>query len=87
MSQSLKVGDQVTIIAGDHKGKSAKIVRMDRKNDKAMLEGIGIRERHVRATQFNPRGGKREIHLGIHISNLKRVTTPAKKTAKKEGKK
>ena len=88
MAQSLKVGDQVTVIAGDHKGESAKIVRMDRKNHKAMLEGIGIRERHVRATQFNPRGGKREIHLGIHISNLQKVATTAKKTtAKKEGKK
>ena len=88
MAQSLKVGDQVTIIAGDHKGESAKIVRMDRKNHKAMLEGIGIRERHVRATQFNPRGGKREIHLGIHTSNLQKVATTAKKTTtKKEGKK
>ena len=72
MAQNLKTGDKVTIIAGDHKGESGKIVKMDRTNNKAMIEGIGIRERHVRATQFNPRGGKREIHVGIHVSNLKK---------------
>ena len=57
MAQNLKVNDQVKIIAGDHKGETAKIVKMDRKNHKAMLEGIGVRERHLRKPQFNPPGG------------------------------
>ena len=58
---------------------------MDRAHDKAMIEGIGLRERHVRATQFNPKGGKRDIHVGIHVSNLKKTADaqPAKKSAKK----
>lgn len=73
MAQNLKTGDNVTVIAGDHKGETAKIVAMDLKNQKAMLEGIGIRERHIRATQFNPQGGKKNIHVGIHLSNLKKV--------------
>ena len=72
MAQNLKTGDQVTIITGDHKGKSGKIVKMDLKNHKAMIEGIGIRERHMRATQFNPKGGKKDIHVGIDLSNLKK---------------
>ena len=37
-----------------------------------MIEGIGIRERHMRATQFNPKGGKKDIHVGIDLSNLKK---------------
>lgn len=73
MAQNLKTGDQVTIITGDHKGKSGKIVKMDKVNHKAMIEGIGERERHMRATQFNPKGGKKTIHVGIHLSNLKKV--------------
>ena len=32
MAQNLKSGDVVTIIAGDNKGKSGKIVKMDLKN-------------------------------------------------------
>ena len=72
MKQNIKTGDTVTIIAGDNKGKSGKVVKMDLKNHQAMIEGIGIRERHLRATQFNPKGGKKDIHVGIDLSNLKK---------------
>ena len=86
--KSLKSGDIVKIISGAEKGKSGKIVKIDRENGKAMIEGIGIRERHMRATQFNPRGGKKEIHVGINLSNLKLEKAAEKpatkaKTAKK----
>ena len=69
----MKIGDKVLIIAGDNKGKEAKIVRVDRKNGKAMLEGIGIVERHMKKTYLNPKGGKKTIHVGIDMSNLKLV--------------
>ena len=84
MAKSLKSGDTVKIIAGDNKGKSGKIVAIDRENGKAMIEGIGVRTRHMRATQFNPRGGKKDIHVGIDFSNLKlEKAAEAKKSAKK----
>ncbi len=72
MAQGLKTDDKITIIAGDNKGKSGKIVKMDKKNDKAMIEGIGIRERHMKKTYLNPSGGKKDIHVGIHLSNLRK---------------
>ena len=77
----MKIGDTVKIIAGDNKGKEAKIVRVDRKNGKACLEGIGIVERHLKKSYFNPNGGKKTIHVGIDLSNLKLVKK-AKKGAK-----
>lgn len=73
MAQNLKTGDNVKIIAGDNKGKTGKIVKMDKAGHKAMIEGIGVRERHIKATQFNPKGGKKTVHLGIDLSNLKKV--------------
>jgi len=72
MAQNLKSGDMVKIIAGDHKGQTGKIVKMDRAAHKAMIKGTGIRERHIKATQFNPKGGKKDIHVGIDLSNLKK---------------
>ena len=72
MAQNLKTGDKVKVISGDNKGKSGKIVKMDLKNHKAMVEGIGVRERHLKKTQFNPAGGKKTIHVGIDLSNLKK---------------
>ena len=73
MAQDLKVGDKVLIISGDHKGTEAKIVKMDRKSGKAMLEGIGVVERHMRKSYINPNGGKKTIHVGINLSKLKLI--------------
>lgn len=72
MAKSLKVGDKVKVIAGDHKGEIAEIVKVDRKSGKAFLKDIEVRERHLKRTQFNPKGGEKTIHLGIDFSNLKK---------------
>lgn len=85
----MKVNDTVKIIAGDNKGKEAKIVAV--KNGRACLEGIGMVERHMKKSYLNPNGGKKTIHVGIDMSNLKLVKAaefkkadkPAKKTAVK----
>ncbi|MBR5046305.1 50S ribosomal protein L24 [Candidatus Saccharibacteria bacterium] len=69
----MKIGDKVKVISGDEKGKEAKIVRIDRKLGRACLEGIGIIERHMKKSYTNPKGGKKTIHVGIHMSNLKVV--------------
>ena len=88
MAQNLKINDKVLVISGDHKGTEAKIVRIDRENGKACLEGIGLVERHMKKTQYNPAGGKKTIHLGINLSNLKLVEAAKfeKKTSKKDAK-
>ncbi len=84
MAQNLKINDKVMVISGDEKGKTAKIVKIDRRAGKAMLEGIGLVERHMRKTQFNPAGGKKTIHQGIDFSNLKLVEAAKfEKSAKK----
>ena len=51
MAKCLKVGDRVKVIAGDHKGEVASIVKVDKQAGKAFLKDIEVRERHVRATQ------------------------------------
>ena len=88
MAQNLKANDTVLVISGDNKGKKAKIVKIDRKAGKAMLEGIGVVERHIRKSYTNPNGGKKTIHVGIDLSNLKLVeAAKVEKTAKKADKK
>ena len=69
---TIKTGDKVKIISGDNKGKTAKVVKVDPKAGLAFLEGIGVRERHIRASYANPKGTKKEIHVGINLSNLKK---------------
>jgi large subunit ribosomal protein L24 len=86
--KTLKVNDTVMIISGDNKGTKAQIVKIDRKNSKAMLEGIGLVERHMKKTYYNPAGGKKTIHVGIDLSNLKLVkAADVKSSVKKVDKK
>ena len=86
--KSLKINDKVVVISGDHKGTEAKIVGIDRNAGKAMLEGIGLIERHMRKSYINPAGGKKTIHVGIDLSNLKLVEKAkfVKSTVKKDDK-
>ncbi len=85
MAKNLKINDKVLVLSGDNKGKTANIVKIDRKNGKACLEGIGMVERHMKKSYLNPQGGKKTIHVGIDLSNLKLVeaTKATKATAKK----
>ena len=89
MAQNLKINDKVKVISGDHKGTEARIVKIDRKTGKAMLEGIGLVERHMRKSYLNPAGGKKTIHVGIDLSNLQLVEAAKfeklDKKAKKKG--
>lgn len=73
MAQNLKVNDKVLVISGSHKGTEAKIAKIDRKTGKVCLDGIGLVERHLKKSYMNPSGGKKTVHLGIDISNLKLV--------------
>ncbi len=87
MAKGLKINDKVRIISGSAKGTEAKIVKIDRKAGKAMLEGVNLVERHMKKTQFNPAGGKKIVHHGIDFSNLKLVEAAEYKKAAKTAKK
>ncbi len=85
--KTLKVNDKVLVISGNNKGQEAKIVKIDRRAGKACLEGIGMVERHMKKSYLNPAGGKKTIHVGIDLSNLKLVeAVEPKKKAKKGAK-
>lgn len=72
MSKGLKTGDTVKVLSGDFKGKVAEIVKIDKKAGKAMLKDLNIVERHIRKSIYNPQGGKKNVHVGIDLSNLKK---------------
>ena len=58
------------MIAGDHKGSEGKVIRIDRKKNKALIEGINMVSKHEKPSAQNPQGGITEKEAPIHISNL-----------------
>jgi len=67
----IKKGDTVTVIAGDDKGKSGKVLLVVPQSGRALVEGINHVKKHMQKTQDNPQGGIVEKEAPIAISNLK----------------
>lgn len=70
----LRKGDVVKVISGSNKGKTGKIVRTSTKDQKVFVDGIGIVKRKVKPTQVNPRGGTKEVHVGLSAGKVALVT-------------
>ncbi len=62
--------DLVKIIAGANKGTTGKALAVDTKKGTVLIEGVGLSHRHVKKSQLNPTGGKRDIHVPVEISKV-----------------
>lgn len=62
--------DLVKVIAGKDKGTTGKVLSVDAKAGTVVVEGIGVGHRHIKPNQFNPRGGKKDIHVPMDISKV-----------------
>ena len=67
--QRLRVGDQVAVIRGNHKGKRGRISRLVPDKDAVVVEGVNIVKRHVKATPQKP-GGILEVEAPLHQSKV-----------------
>ncbi|MBB78962.1 MAG: 50S ribosomal protein L24 [Crocinitomicaceae bacterium] len=66
----IKVGDTVKIISGESNGQEGKILTIDRKKNRAIVEGVNIIKKHEKPSAANPEGGIVEKESSIHISNI-----------------
>ena len=73
MKTHVKKGDEVTVIAGDHKGKRGVVLSVNARKNTVIVEGVRIIKKAVRPTEANPQGGIQELDGPIHISNVKKV--------------
>jgi large subunit ribosomal protein L24 len=70
MSFRVIKGDQVKIIAGEHKGTTGKVIAVDTKKNRVKVEGANVVKKHEKPSQTNPQGGIIEKEAYIHISNV-----------------
>lgn len=66
----IKKGDQVKVIAGNHRGDEGKVLKVLTKKDRAIVEGINMVSKHVKPSATNPQGGITKTEAGMHVSNL-----------------
>jgi large subunit ribosomal protein L24 len=68
----LRTDDEVIVISGKDKGKTGKIIRVDRRRDRVYVEGINIIKRHQRPNPGRPNApvGVIEREGPVHVSNV-----------------
>ncbi len=79
----IKINDTVLILTGKDKGKTGKVLKTLKNDNKVVVEGINIAKRHVKPRGNNDQGGIFDIEMPIHVSNVKKIEE-VKKTAKKD---
>ena len=70
MAKNIKKGEEVVVIAGDHKGKKGKILQVLKDKNRVIVEGVNLLKKHERKTQDNPQGSIVEREFPIHYSNV-----------------
>jgi large subunit ribosomal protein L24 len=70
MKIKLKQGDNVQIIAGASKGQKGKILKVDRKAGRVIVEGVNLITKHQKPNKANQTGGRIKKEAPIHVSNV-----------------
>jgi large subunit ribosomal protein L24 len=66
----LKKGDTVKVISGESRGQQGKIVTIDLKKSRAIVEGVNMISKSEKPNAKNTNGGITKKEGSIHISNL-----------------
>jgi large subunit ribosomal protein L24 len=66
----IKKGDTVFVNSGESKGKKGRVLEVNRKTDRAIVEGVNMIKKHTKPNSKNPDGGIIEQEAPIHVSNL-----------------
>ena len=69
-TSKIKKDDLVQVITGKDKGKSGKVLSVDTKNNKVLVEGVNMVSKHSKPSMANQQGGIIEKEAPIDISNV-----------------
>src|SRR5262245_48264359 len=91
---TFRKNDQVIVIAGDDRGKSGRLLKVFRDENRVSVERVKFVKRHTRQRSATQPGGVVEREAPIHISNVMhfcakcqagvRITTKATADGKRE---
>ena len=69
-TMKIKKGETVKVITGKDAGSEGKVLSIDAKNGKVVVEGINMVTKHAKPSQANPDGGIIQKEAPIDISNV-----------------
>ena len=80
MAAKIKKGDRVVVLTGKDKGRQGAVLKVLPQEQRVVVEGLNIVQRHTRPTQFDPQGGIKNKEAPLHVSNVAVVDAQGKPT-------
>ena len=70
MAAKIKKGDKVIVLTGKDKGRTGTVRQVLPTENRVIVEGINMVQRHTRPTQADPQGGIKHKEASLHLSNV-----------------
>jgi large subunit ribosomal protein L24 len=80
MAAKIKKGDQVMVLAGKDKGRTGSVLKVLPTDNRVVVSGLNMVQRHTRPSQTDPQGGIKNKEASIHLSNVAVVDSKGKPT-------
>jgi large subunit ribosomal protein L24 len=80
MAAKIKKGDRVIVLTGKDKGRVGSVAKVMPKDNRLVVSGINMVQRHTRPTQADPQGGIKHKEASLHLSNVAIVDSKGKAT-------
>jgi large subunit ribosomal protein L24 len=80
MAAKIKKGDRVVVLTGKDKGRQGNVLKVLPKDERVVVEGLNMVQRHTRPTQLDPQGGIKNKEASLHLSNVAVVDSNGKPT-------
>ncbi len=70
MARHIKKGDMVMVIAGDDRGRTGEVLRVNDDAGKVLVQGVNRVYKHLRPSRQQPQGGRIHKEMPIALSNV-----------------
>ncbi|ACG77655.1 ribosomal protein L24 [Phenylobacterium zucineum HLK1] len=80
MASKIKKGDRVVVLTGKDKGREGSVLKVFPKEQRVLVEGLNMVQRHTRPSQLDPQGGIKNKEAPLHLSNVAIVDSKGKPT-------
>lgn len=68
----IHLNDTVLVTTGKDKGKTGKVLKINKKSDRLIVEKVNLKVKHIKKTQTRA-GEKISFEAPIHVSNVKLI--------------
>jgi large subunit ribosomal protein L24 len=80
MAAKIRKGDRVVVLTGKDKGRQGAVSKVLPKDERVVVSGLNMVQRHTRPSQGDPQGGIKNKEASIHLSNVAVVDSKGQPT-------